>query len=625
MNGTYEGGTRAVAFLFSGQGSQHVGMGASLYRTEPVYRDAFDRCAELLVPHLGVDIRDIVFASASDTSINETRFTQPALFATEYALASLWMARGITPAAMLGHSIGEYVAAHLAGVMTLDDALAVVAARGRLMQELPAGSMAAVGLPASELERLVLASPGVEIAAFNAPNLCTVSGPSEAVAALGTRLGTIGEYRPLHTSHAFHSAMMEPALAPFTGLLRRIALSPPRIPYVSNLTGTWITDEQAVSPDYYAKHLRHAVKFDAGVRTLSADPATLLLEVGPGNALTSLARLTLGRDANKRVFSSLAHVKEQRTDTEATLEATARLWMSGAGIDWRRFHARTQPRRIPLPTYPFERVRCWVDPEPAATAASPIANAPRSIDSSLFAPTWSRDDTPVEAPRLAGAWLVLAHPDAFSAAVVERLTDAGASVVMVEPGADFASVVRGVRASGRIVSGAVHLLSAESGDGTDLARSYHSLVALAIAMEPASGATARIIVATSGTASVLAEAVQFPERAMVLGPVLSLPHEIIGLGMRAVDIDLESGHTSVDVAASALVREAANGDGESVVAHRAGRRWVRRFEPVSLAPATDKLPLEQRGLYLITGGTGGIGLAVARALATHASARLLLT
>ena len=623
MNDTYEGSTRAVAFLFSGQGSQHVGMGADLYRAEPVYREAFDRCVELLKPHLGTDLRDIVFASAASTSINETRFTQPALFAVEYALASLWMSRGITPVAMLGHSIGEYVAAHLAGVMSLGDALAVVATRGRLMQELPTGSMAAVALPARELERLVLASPGVEIAAFNAPNLCTISGPSEPLAALGGRLGTTGDYRPLHTSHAFHSAMMEPALAPFADVMRRIVLSPPKIPYVSNLTGTWITDEEATSPDYYANHLRHAVKFEAGVRTLAADAATLLLEVGPGNALMSLARLTLGKDANRRVFSSLAHVREQRSDAEATLDATARLWMSGAEIDWKRFHANAEPRRIPLPTYPFERKRYWVDPEPVT--AAPPATAPRTIDNSMFAPTWSRDDTPVEAPRLSGTWLVLAHPGAFSTTVIDRLTHAGASVVAVEPGANIASAVREVRASGKAFGGAVHLLNTASGGDSDLAPSYHSVVELAIAMEPASGARAQIIVVTSGAASVLDEPVRFPTRAMVLGPVLSLPHEMIGLRMRAVDLDLETGNTTFDAAASAVAAEAANGDNESVVAHRAGRRWVRRFEPVSLAPAIGKLPLAKRGVYLITGGTGGIGLAVARALATQASARLLLT
>ena len=260
LSGIHEGGARSVAFLFSGQGSQHVGMGAGLYGTERIYREAIDRCAGILQPHLGVDIREILFSAEDNPAINETRLTQPLLFATEYALASLWMQWGITATAMVGHSIGEYVAAHLAGVMALEDALAVVAARGRLMQAMPPGIMAAVHCSVEEL--VCWLGDSVEIAAINAPGLCTVSGPAAAVDDLLKRLEANAiEARLLHTSHAFHSAMMEPVLAPFTAVLERVAFSPPCIPYVSNVTGKWITPEQAMSPPYYADAfaLRRAV------------------------------------------------------------------------------------------------------------------------------------------------------------------------------------------------------------------------------------------------------------------------------------------------------------------------------------------------------------------------------
>jgi acyl transferase domain-containing protein/acyl carrier protein len=549
---------------------------------------------------------------------------------------------------MLGHSIGEYVAAHLAGVMSFDDAIAVVAARGRLMQALPAGSMAAVHLSASELERLLGPSARVEIAAVNAPNLCTISGPSDAIAEFGKRLEANGvDFRPLHTSHAFHSTMMEPALVPFEELLERVTLSPPQIPYVSNVTGTWITDEQATSRKYYARHLRQAVQFEPGIRALAADPATLLLEVGPGNALTSLARLSLGKDASKRVFSSLSHPRDRRSDVEATLETTGRMWLSGASIDWATFHTGSSHRRVPLPTYPFDRKRHWVDAQPAAPVDKPTRGARpgKSVDEWLFAPTWSRDDARAATPSLTGSWLVLAPDGLLGAAVARRLTAAGATAIVVahgssfqrhdasrftvraDVGEDMVAVVRDVRGAGGAVTGAIHLWSTAPSNGADIALSHHSLIGLAGALDPSpDAAPIQVIVATVGAESVLDEPVHFPERAIVRGPVLSLPTELPGLRMRSVDIEFAGGDAAVENAASILVEEAANRDGENMVARRAGRRWIRRFERLTL-PASDasELPLKARGVYLITGGLGGIGLSLAKWLATKTSARLLLT
>ena len=650
-------GPRPVAFLFSGQGSQHAGMGAGLYRSERAYRDAFDRCAALFEPHLGLDLRPVVLGEAGG-AIDETRLTQPALFAAEYALASLWASWGVVPAAMLGHSIGEYVAAHLAGVLSLEDAVAVVAARGRLMQALPAGSMAAVHLAAAELTRLLGAAPDVELAAANAPGLCTVSGPGEAVARFLASIEARGiEARPLHTSHAFHSAMMAPALAPFTALLERIALAPPRIPYASNLTGTWITNEQATSPAYYAKHLRHAVRFEDGVRTLAENPALLLLEVGPGTALTSLARLGLGKEGAGRAVASLPHPRERRPDGEAVLEAAGRLWLAGVAVDWRKVHAGEERRRVPLPTYPFERTRHFVEALAPPGARSDAAAARPSTDVAdwLHAPTWSRGDPPAGPPRLEGTWLVLARPGPLAEAVAGRVRDAGGVPVTIEaaealervdasrfrvrPGSaeDLAGVLGLLDAAAPAVAGAIDLWAlqdagAANGAGDPASappadRPVHALVALASALQPSCAARPVLVVtATRGAASVLDERIRALDPALVIGPVLSLPAEIPGLGMRAVDLDPADGADAVDAAARQLVEEAATADGEPVSARRAGRRWVRRCEPIAPSPAAaGPLPLEPRGVYLVTGGLGGIGLALARWLATRASARLLLT
>jgi phthiocerol/phenolphthiocerol synthesis type-I polyketide synthase E len=646
MSGSYDGGARPVAFLFSGQGSQYAGMGAGLYREHPVYRDAVDRCAAALEPHVGSDIRATLFAPAGDAAVHETRTTQPALFVTGYALASLWQSWGIVPSTMIGHSVGEYVAAHLAGVMSLDDALRVVAVRGRLMQAQAPGSMAAVSLSSGELEPQL--HDGVEIAAFNAPGLCSIAGPSSAVQKLLEHLRARGvECRELRTSHAFHSAMMAPVMAPLAAAFEGVKLSPPAIPYVSNLTGTWITPAQATSPAYYADHLRQAVRFEAGVRTLAADPAPLLLEVGPGNALTTLARMTLGRDGARRAWAALPHAREDRSDREAVLEAAGRLWLVGASFTWKRFQADPGSYRVPLPTYPFERKRFWVDAQPVSAPAAELRSSAR-VDDWFFAPTWTRDDSlDGKPPAPEATWLVYGATGRLSESVVRCIKERAGAAVLVEEGdkfehieatrfrvrpgsvEDLTRLVREVRGARGRVAGAIVLSTAQPDEARrPTARYYHSIVALAEALDPAfdGGRPARIVAATCGAASVLDEPIRDFTAAMAIGPAIVLPTEVPGLQVRAVDVAAIDAGDAVGLAASQLVREAAAADDETVVAWRAGRRWVRRFERVAL-PAGDpgSLPLKPRGVYLITGGLGGIGLTLAKWLAAQTSARLVLT
>ena len=641
----HDGGVRPVAFLFSGQGSQHAGMGAGLYRTEPVYREAVDQCAERLAPHLGLDIRGPIFGERED-ELNETRLAQPALFVTEYALAQLWMSWGIVPQAMLGHSIGEYVAAHLAGVFSLEDALASVALRGRLMQALPPGSMAAVHLSAKDLQPWLDCS--IEIAAVNAPELSVVSGPAAQIKALLRRLAAAGvECRALHTSHAFHSRMMEPALAPIAAHFEAIALSPPTIPYVSNVTGDWIKAEEATSPVYYARHLRQAVLFETGVRTLAADPALLFLEVGPGNALASLSRMTLGRERQKYVVPSLAHPGERTADGERILEAAGRLWLAGAVLDWRSMHAGAAPRRVPLPTYPFERQRFWV--EAALEARSDSGRDPVHSNGTarFYAPSWTREDEVAgREVSLDGTWLVLGDASALAAAVVTRLADVGAAPIFVEWGISFrrissahfslrhdtaedlAALVSQVSEPGRPIKGAIVLDNIGAGNSftdAETTSRYVRLVALAQALATAGVSPVHVVVATAGVASVLDEPVATPAAALALGPVLVLPGEVPGLRMRCVDLERRGAAIDSDEASKALVEEAASMDREAFVARRARRRWVQRFERLDLGSATMPPQLRSRGVYLITGGLGGIGLELAKWLATAVSARLVLT
>ncbi|HEX8179962.1 MAG TPA: type I polyketide synthase [Pyrinomonadaceae bacterium] len=377
-------GARSVVFMFPGQGAQTVNMGRALYEQEAAFRAEVDRCAELLKAELELDLRTVLYPRAEESEaararLTETWLTQPALFVVEYALAQLWLSWGVKPAALIGHSIGEYVAACLAGVFSLEDALRLVAARGRLMQQLPAGAMLAVPLGEDELTALL--TPQLSLAAVNAPGLCVAAGPAAAIAELEERLRAQGvAARRLQTSHAFHSAMMEPMLAAFTARVERVKLKPPQIPYISNVTGARITPEEATDAHYWTKHLRQTVRFAAGVATLLSGAPSVLLEVGPGQTLSTLVRRQVQGADTPGVVASLARRTGAQTDAEDVLKALGQLWLRGVSVDWAGFYSNEQRRRVPLPTYPFERQRYWVGPGTSTATGTPQAEvAPASL------------------------------------------------------------------------------------------------------------------------------------------------------------------------------------------------------------------------------------------------------
>ena len=382
-----------VVFMFPGQGSQRVNMGRDLYESERLYREIVNSCSEILKPELELDLRDVLFPAESKESwaeeqIVQTRVTQPALFVTEYALARLWMSWGVEPQSMIGHSVGEYVAACLAGVFSLEDGLKLIAARGRLIQEQPTGTMLAV-MAGEEAVRPLLVS-GVTIATINAEALCVVSGSHDDIKTMGTVLVDAKlEYRPLQTSHAFHSEMMEPVVAPFTKLLKGVQLTAPTRPFVSNLTGKWISDEEATSPDYWAQHMRQAVRFADGAEVLLGHhDQQVLLEVGPGATLTSLTRMNPAKQPGHVIVPTLASaLPGQQPEMAIVLAAVGRLWQAGVDIDWSGFYADENRRRVPLPTYPFERKRFFLEPgqvehmatSPARTG-SPDPDTPATLE-----------------------------------------------------------------------------------------------------------------------------------------------------------------------------------------------------------------------------------------------------
>jgi acyl transferase domain-containing protein/NADP-dependent 3-hydroxy acid dehydrogenase YdfG len=603
----HEGGERPVCFMFSGQGSQQLAMSSGLYSHEPVYREALDACADAFTPHLGLDIRKILFG-VDEAALEDTAAAQPALFCVEHALASLWRHEGVEPTAMLGHSIGEYVACVLAGVMSLEDAARVIAARGRCMAAMPAGGMATVFAAAP---RIVPHLPvSVEIAAFNGPSLCTIGGPTAALDETLRQLAAAGiDSRRLRTSHAFHTVAMDGALAPFTAVLTQVSLSPPKRPFISNVTGTWITPEQAVSPAYYAAHLRQPVQFAAGLKTLAAaDPALLFLEVGPGQSLSRLARAALPPAQADLVAATLPAAGTPADDVRGMRVTTGRLWLAGVAT----VPATGRRGRVPLPTYPFQRI----EHRAGSNTRRPVRQDDRGRVRT-YAPTWMRDDT---GPTLAveGVWLVVGTPGAREHAVVTLLETAGAQVLTCLPGTPLAGALQGRAPQGIIV---LNGLDPEAGTRGSGRRLYRALVQLVGELENvAAASTVRVFVATCGARSVLDEAVGDPEAVLVAGAAMTLSAELPWLTVRAVDLPA----AAVDVQAVTLLREIRIATHAAEIAWRGGRRWCRRFDEIELpshAPA-----VRNDGFHLITGGLGGIGLSLAAWLASCAApVRLLLT
>ena len=360
---------REIVFMFPGQGAQHPGMGKDVYESEPVYKAAIDQCAEIAQEWLGVDLRKVLYSSSernngSDSEINQTSLAQPGLFATCYALAHLWKSRGVEPSACIGHSAGEFVAACLAGVFALEDALKLVALRGQIMQNIPGGAMIAVRAPVEEIQAYL--GDRVDVAAINSHALCVLSGSYEAISETRRRLEDLSIVcQPLHTSHAFHSAMMDPAVSKFTEVIEHVSLHEPRIPIMSTVYADWLTAEQAVNPGYWASHLRETVRFGDAVAHVARDSNYIFLEVGPGQTLSTLARQNQETKDNHLILSSLPHAQKDTSDYKYFLESTGKLWQSGIDVDWSSLYDGEQRRRVHLPTYPFERKRFWFDENPS--------------------------------------------------------------------------------------------------------------------------------------------------------------------------------------------------------------------------------------------------------------------
>ena len=658
--------SRDVVFLFPGQGSQYVNMGLDLYRTEPVFKETVDYCADVLYDHLKMDLREAAFPNKvkgtnAEHVLNQTYLTQPALFTIEYALAELWSSWGIVPRALVGHSVGEYVAACIAGVISLEDALSLVATRGRLMQSMPAGSMLAVALSEDELGPLL--ADQLSLAAVNGPSASVVSGKQNEVARIQRELAGNGiETQLLRTSHAFHSHMMDSILDPFVERVRKIRLKAPTIPFLSNVSGRWITADEATDPYYWAKQMRETVRFSDCINTLAMGSDKAFLEVGPGKTLTTMSRRQAGGGGQHLFLSSLRNPQENTSDLAFALNTLGRLWLSGVQPDWPAFHAASKRHRLQLPTYPFQRQRFWIDP-PATPQVLPAGQSRpgklSDISDWFYSPSWTRcpwiNSSPDGANDGSGrAWLVFADGSDFGARLVERIRTLGYDPSVVKLGEhyhrdgdrgftidprspqDYFLLIQDLHRNGTVPETILHLwchspsiTDAASAETIDTWQSlgFYSLVYLSQALDK-EGVTKpiKISVVTSQAQEVLTGDTLIPEKAMVHGPCVVIPQELTNVACQSVDVAAAEVDNWNTQKLDTLLTDVATRSSGNVIAYRGNHRWMRTYSPLPLAPTNATPPLlRQRGTYLITGGLGGVGLLLAEYLARKVQAKLVLT
>ena len=616
--GVAEAGARSVAFLFPGLGDHHPNMARGVYEAEPAFRAQVDRCAEILRPLLGADVREAIFAgdapsdaapqaggfdlramlartapTAEGERLNRTALAQPAVFVVDYALARLWMSWGIAPDAVIGHSLGEYAAACIAGILSLEDALTLVAERAKLIEPLPGGAMLAVSRDPDAVRPHL--DGELSVATVNAPGLCVVAGPEAAVASLESRLGEAGIVaRRLPTTHAFHTPMLAPAAGRLTELARAVRPRPPRIPMVSNVTGTWITEAEATDPAYWTRHMLGTVRFAEGVGELLREKGRVLLEVGPGQTLSTFVRQRPGEgeEAPVAVIPSMRQPFDRRPDQAVLLEALGRLWMAGVKPDWKAFRGTERRRRVHLPTYPWEKQRYWVD-APAEAASAPSPRASTDPAEWTYVPDWRRSPAPPPAPEIARVLVVAEDGEGDALAAALRRLGRAAVVRRITASAerdDFRALVDAE------IDGP-HAVACVSNDPV-------TLLMLAEALAHAES-RARLVAVTRGAQDVTGREALEVAAAAVAAACLVVTQEHAPIRARVVDAEADGDLARV---AAEIVADA----DEPVVALRGPHRWARGFRAVK--PSAPVAALREGGAYLLVGGMEGQNAVFARAL-----------
>jgi acyl transferase domain-containing protein/acyl carrier protein len=655
------GREQPVIFMFPGGGAQYFNMGYDLYHSEPTFREQVDLCSQILQTQISGDLREFLYADAQQSMMSDDRMRSPsvglpALFVIEYALAKLWMSWGVRPKALIGHSLGEYVAACLSGVLSLDDALSLVALRGKLFERLPRGAMLSVPLPENQIQELIKGN--LSLAAVNGPSQCVVSGAVEAIEEMERLLREREiEFRKIQIDVAAHSEMVEPILQPFSEFVNKLKPQNPQIPYISNVTGRWITVKDAADAGYWVRHLRQTVRFSEGIGQLLQEPDCLFLEVGPGQTLSTLVKLQNSAAAPHVVLGSMRHPNEHQSDVAYLLTTLGKLWLEGVNIDWQAFYAGQRRYRVSLPTYPFERQRYWINAEADSVGTQVQTNKGKrsNLDDWFYVPSWKRtafsylDDH----SDTSDGWLVFIDECGVGLLVVDRLKKANHDVVIVKAaerfqridentylinpnvGEDYEMMLRSLQEEGREPNRIIQLWSVMSHD-SDLERTsfqkaqeygYYSLLYLAWALVKTKRRDLVHIEVVSNQMQEVNDEIVFPEKSTLLGPCITISQEYPNIICRSIDIIVpQSDNRELEVLVDRLISEGKIPSSDPIVAYRGNHRWVRHYEPLELTKNTNMVrSLRQNGVYLITGGFGGVGLILAEYLAKTVQAKLILT
>lgn len=656
VSGVQAGPASSVAFMFPGGGAHHVNMASGLYRTEVLFRQHFDECLGYLPREVAHELKDLLYPDAAreaDASqrLLHTSVALPALFAVEYALARVLMEWGIRPQAMVGHSLGEYTAACLAGVFTLPDALALVVRRSQLLDSIEPGSMLSVAMAEDELRPLL--PPHLSIAAVNAPTLCVVSGSAPAIRDIGQELSAKGvDVRPLHIAVAAHSPLVEPVLDTFRDFVAALPRRVPQIPLVSDVTGTWMTPGEATSVEYWVRHLRETVRFSDGVGTLLENGRAVLLEIGPGVTLAALAREHPGSRGSV-ILSSMRHPQSSDADERVLLGAIGQLWIAGVPVDWNAHQKPARPARVLLPTYPFERSRFWIGPEDGQPQHPRGERRRMPLDEWCHVATWKQSIPPGALPHRSlppdGSWLIFCDAAGLGDSVAECLQGRGERVLRVTSGDEFRRI-----SSDAVVINADRQADYELlFDNLDRAHPPHTIVHLRHAGEPPvatsnggagpanemasfdrmlflaqaahrGGLTnVHVALCASRLARVLPGEIVCPATAALAAPCRVMAQEYADMTTRWVDVAVPKSVTKRRRLAEVIVEELHREPGAQAIAYRGAQRWVQGFDRVLLRGGTPSR-LRPGGVYLVTGGLGALGLILARHLASAYHARLVL-
>jgi acyl transferase domain-containing protein/thioesterase domain-containing protein/acyl carrier protein len=672
-----------VVFMFPGGGAQYPDMGRALYASEPVYRAALDRCFAALNPQIADDLRRWMLPDGLDVEQAAVALQDPArsvlsVFIASYALAELWRAWGVEPSAMIGHSLGEYTAACVAGVMSLEDALELVVLRGSIFARLPKGGMTSVQLPEAEVQRYMHGD--LDLASVNGSDLCVISGRVDDLDILEKRLAEDGvSCSRVMIEVAAHSHMLEPLLDEFEAGLHRIDFSAPQIPFVSNVTGTWITDEEATDPVYWRRQLRGTVRFALGLDVLLTDPAPVLIEVGPGTMLGSLTRAHNACTPSVGVLASLPHPKDVVDDSIFFRTSFASLWTHGRPVDFSRCSpgGERRPRRVPLPTYAFDHERYWIAPGEVSVRAVSAEDAlvRRSDVAQWFsAPCWRESTVDESNEPTPTRILVLGDDGGIGHRVGAALSARGIEVVEVGLGDvfsrtsthrytldsgrgkdAFSELFEMLREDGLTPELILHTWLLEAvGSGVSEAtraqeiqeRGFFSLLALAQALgDEIVTERVTVEVLTSGLHAIEEGDEIEPDKATVIGPIRVIPKELPNVSCKSIDVTIPterhhrwarrpgSEDRKADSTASALadvVLSEARDDRSDLIAYRGdlverrSRRLRLDYESVALSTASEPDPLVPDRCYVLVGGLGGVGSVFTEYFARELRAQLVI-